>query len=222
MTGSRVGVLETPPPPAADWAAHVGLGRALADLARIEADRAAGRTAPLEAAIEALAAIIDLVDADEPSRTGNAARPLKELQAALHDFKQGASPPLLTKRAQDRPTDTVSDGLRGNIAAAVHLMIQSGIPRNQAGKIAATKIEKARLRISGLKRPLDKNAVLRWRYKASAGSDAERSVAFTSGYADILNVANERYGDARNWKREVAEAVLDAVIEAARQYGQSG
>ncbi len=207
------------PPPAAAWEANCLLGLTMEKLAAIEGRRK-DRSQDLALGIEALAAVIEMIQADVRSLDANAAGPLKRVQTALHDLQQGAKPALIFDRPyQDqprpagKPKDTISDGIRGNLAAAVHVLIEAGVPRKEAGDWVASSVAKRRIPIAGLgKDGVTAKRVLRWRYEAGAAS----SRVFNKSFNQIIDGVHELLGP--KIARAEAEAVVDAAIQAAANW----
>jgi hypothetical protein len=167
--------------------------------------------------IEALAAVIELIQADVRSLNANTTGPLKRVQAALHDLQQGAKPTLIFDRPdqdQPRPTgkpkDTISDGIRGNLAAAVHVLIEAGVPRKEAGDWVASRVAKRRIPIVGLGRDgVTAKRVLRWRDEVGAASSRAFNESFNQIIAGVHALLGPKIGRAE------AEALVDAAIQAA-------
>jgi hypothetical protein len=199
--------------PAADWAAHTRLGITLRKLADIE-QRRRDPSEDASLAIEALAAVVDLIEADEASRECNAAGPLKRLQSALHNLQRGLSPELFAKPSSTgRPIDTTSDTIRGLLAAAADALIKAGVPRNEAGAIVARKVVSKRIPITGLSSGgVKATTVLRWRDEW----DVVKSQAFRNAFKEITDyMANLASATGRKPTRQEAMMVLEAAVESA-------
>ena len=201
------------PPAAAAWEAHCLLAQVMEDLTAIERRRK-DRSQDVAMGIEALSVVIDLIEADDRSRDANAAGPLKRVQVALHDMQAGKKPAMLydpPPRA-GKPNNTVSDGIRGSLAAAVHALLAAGVPRNEAGAWVARRVIAARIPIGGLRKEgVTAKRILRWRDEFGAAS----SVAFTECF---MLTDSFRDGLNRPITLAEAEAVAESFIVAARAW----
>jgi hypothetical protein len=219
MKGSRTDE-SLAPTDTAETLGHL-LGSTLEKLAAIE-KRRKQRSEDLALGIEALAAVIELIQADPGSLSSNAAGPLKRVQVALHDLQHGAKPALIFERPNldenrprqgGKPSNTVSDGIRGQLAAAAHVLIDAGVPRKEAGAFVARGIAAGRIPIAGLgKGGVTANRVLRWRDEVGAAS----SRAFNESFNEIANAARDRLGS--DIKRPEAEIVVMSVLTAAANW----
>ena len=152
------------PPAAAAWEAHCRLAETLIALTAIERKRK-DQSQDLELGIEALAAVVALINADPKCHATNSAGPLQRLQAALHDLQRGTNPALaLIPEPNGRLIGTNSDAVRGMLAAVAHLLIGARIPNNEAGRLVAQHANARGVQVTGLQSPLiTAKAVLRWR-----------------------------------------------------------
>ncbi|MGD0109445.1 MAG: hypothetical protein ABSC06_36250 [Rhodopila sp.] len=118
-------------------------------LLAIERRRNKDRSQDLDLTMEALAAAIELFQVPK----ANPAAPFKWLLAALHDLQCGARPELLFSRGPrpaGKPTNTISDATRGRLAAAADLLIQAGVPTQEAGRMIARRVASSHIPIAGL------------------------------------------------------------------------
>jgi hypothetical protein len=207
------------PPEVAAREVHCLLGPTIEKLAAIEQRRKDG-SQDLELGIEALAAVIELIQADVRNIKANTAGPLKRLMAALHDLQYGAKSAMISDRLDQgpprrgKPTNTISDSLRGQFAAAVDILIESGVSRQDAGDYVARRIIKSRIPIKGLRREPGVTAarVLRWRDEAGVAS----SQAFNESFKQIKDWVRNRLGS--DIKRSEAESVVTEAIDSAARW----
>ena len=202
--------------PSADWAAHRRLAPTLKALAAIEGKRNdSSRDAQL--AIEALAVVIELIEADKPSWDANAAGPLWRLQVALHDMLQGSSPALLSRPPGQagpvgRIINTTSDGIRGMLAAAVDALIEEGLSRRDAGASVARQTNLHRLPIAGIgDKGVTAQAVLRWRDEAPIAKSEAFKTTYELVRKEVAKIRDHRGG---RLGQAAAKIVLESMIEA--------
>jgi hypothetical protein len=208
-------------PVAASSEAHRLLGPTLETLAEIERRRK-DPSQDLTLAIEALAAVIDMIQADARSMEVNAAGSLKRVQAALHDVQSGAKPALIYARPDrnedrrhpgGRPTDTTYDGLRGHLAAAVYVLIEAGVPREEAGRLVARQVAKTGILFPGIGlKGVTAKRILRWRDDVGGAS----SQVFNDPFNAVKNHVHALVGPQLD--RSSADIVVKSVLQGAAKW----
>jgi hypothetical protein len=123
----------------------------------------------------ALNRVITFLQGDQNAVRSGAVKTLNHLNAALHDVRQGAKPPLIFKpRSSRRPTNTAFDAARTQIAIVACILIEDAdMDKNEAGKFIENKCKEF-----GVRHPktadnpngkaISKEDVLRWRDQGDA------------------------------------------------------
>ncbi len=122
----------------------------------------------------ALNRVITFLEGDPDAVLSGAVKSLNQLNAALHDVRQGAKPTLIFKpRSTCRPTNTAFDAARAQIAVVAWVLIDHvGMDKNEAAKFIENKCKEFGVRhpktATDPSRAISKAEVLRWRAEGDA------------------------------------------------------
>jgi hypothetical protein len=154
----------------------------VASLLAIEQRVSESKLDHLSASFEALSAVIGFLNADPMVVKAEATRALFRLYFAIYDLQRGANPKLLCEPTfhdgreehVGAPTLTSVVLVRAHVAAAVLLLCESGMSRNDAARWLTAELDRSKIRQPNGK-PINARLVLRWRDelngKAPKGSD---------------------------------------------------